>query len=160
MSPDGKTVWAGVGVTEADISDLDHPKSSGWSRTTPPRWRRSTRPVHGLLAAARSQPVLDRPGHVPAQIGHGPGINDDGSRVYEGNQLLVSAFHPEDGAVRILDTTTDHTPRIVSTIPGPGHSIDWFRTTNGREYLLHANEIVALRSARASRSSLDHASLG
>ena len=141
VSPDGKTVWAGVGVTEADISDLDHPK----------RWKVTNhtcavaaqyQAVHGLLAAAGVSQCDIVPDTFP-QIGHGPGINDDGSRVYEGNQLLVSAFHPEDGAVRILDTTTDHTPRIVSTIPGPGHSIDWFRTANGREYLLHTNEIVA-----------------
>ncbi len=141
VSPDGKTVWAGVGVTEADISDLDRPK----------RWKVTNhtcavaaqyQAVHGLLAAAGVSQCDIVPDTFP-QIGHGPGINDDGTRVYEGNQLLVSAFHPEDGAVRILDTTTDHTPRIVSTIPGPGHSIDWFRTANGREYLLHANEIVA-----------------
>ena len=141
VSFDGTKVWAGIGVVEADITNLDDP--STWAVTNHTcAVAAQYHPVHLLLDAVGVSQCDVVPDTFP-QIGHGPAINDDGTRVYEGNQLLLSAFYPEDGAVRILDTTQP-TPRIVSTIPGPGHSIDWFRTADGREYLLHANEIVAL----------------
>ena len=67
----------------------------------------------------------------------------------------------EFATLRVLDTTVEP-PQILGTTLGPGHSIDWFRTADGREYVLHANEIVAnpRRHLRAPRAQAGRAGLG
>ena len=44
-------------------------------------------------------------------------------------------------------TSPKETPRILAQIEGPGHSVDWFRTADGREFLLHANEIAVAQTS-------------
>jgi len=65
---------------------------------------------------------------------HGPDDNANGTRLYVGTQQDIPLL-------RIIDLTANPV-RIVGSIPeSPGHSIDWFRIADGRQFLLHANEL-------------------
>jgi len=71
-------------------------------------------------------------------IDHEPTFSPDGSRLYVGGQLPT----PNSNQLLVLDMTGP-APKILSvTEQAPGHSID-FMTIDGREYLLHSNEITA-----------------
>ena len=137
---DGRKVWAGLGVVEADIDNLNDP--STWVvKNHTCEVARQYHPLHEGAAAADVDLCATPWQDWMPQIAHGPGVNADGTRVYVGNQLALAALNPgEDDAMRILDVTGP-VPRIVATFPGPGHAVDWFRT-GGHEYLLHSNEIV------------------
>ena len=76
-------------------------------------------------------------GGLPA-IDHEPSFNPDGSRLYLGGQLPT----PDSLQMLVLDMTGPDPVLISETQNAPGHSID-FMTIDGREYLLHANEIAA-----------------
>ena len=76
-------------------------------------------------------------GGLPA-IDHEPTFNPDGSRLYVGGQLPL----PNSNQMLVLDMTGPDPVILSSTEQAPGHSID-FMTINGREYLLHSNEITA-----------------
>ncbi|MGH2625490.1 MAG: hypothetical protein ACRDHY_02425, partial [Anaerolineales bacterium] len=96
------------------------------------------------IAAAENDPVLsqtaaagvdacDHGWEFGPNYSHGPDDNAAGTRLYVGTQTDVPML-------RILDMTANP-PRVVSKLPeSPGHSMDWFRTADGGEFLLHANE--------------------
>jgi hypothetical protein len=142
VSFDGKKAYTGLGVVEADISDLYHPdtwKVTNYTCAVAAQYN----PIHAVPAALGVSQCDDTPIQDTApQLTHGPGINFTGTRLYIGNQSQVSSFYPgEDGSSRILDLT-QKPPKILATYPIPGHSIDWFRGADGRDYTLQANEIV------------------
>jgi hypothetical protein len=84
-------------------------------------------------------------GGLPA-IDHEPTFSPDGSRLYLGGQLPL----PDSTALVTLDMTGP-SPVVLSVAQNaPGHSID-FATINGREYLLHSNEISAVTTCVPQR---------
>lgn len=140
ISHDGTKVYAGIGLVIADITDLEHP--ANWSVVN-----------QSCAVAAEYHPVHAIPGEFDIslcdasednlpQLSHGPDDNDTGTRLYIGNQGIPASVWIEADTLRILDATVNP-PKILDTAPGPGHSMDWFRAADGREYILHANEIVA-----------------
>ncbi len=137
ISGDGKKVWAGLGVVVADISNLEDPTTWTVRNYTCDVAKQYAHPMHppgtDLCDSAdwEAYPTL----------AHGPGLNDTGTRLYIGNQTQQSTGNGELATLRVLDTTVKP-PRILGTTLGPGHSMDWFRI-GGRQYVLHANEIVA-----------------
>jgi hypothetical protein len=74
------------------------------------------------------------------QMSHSPDTNGDDTRLYLADQAggISGQLEPQPH-LRVIDLTQD-TPRLVAEVPGAGHSLDWFQTTNGREFVLHANE--------------------
>ncbi len=139
ISDDGKKVYAGLFVVEADITNLDDP--STWTvQDRSCDVAAQYHPLHAAPAAAGVD-LCDHGWEFGPTVSHGPDDSGDGSRLYVGSQVAGSGLWPEEDVLRILDMTGP-TPRILDEIPGPGHSIDWFRSADGREYVLHANEIV------------------
>lgn len=156
----GTKVYYSFGVWDADISNLNDPKS--WTVTDhrcevaaqiPGPWQE----VHRLsIKAGRSlcdDATKPRPtgsgyllGASPLQasllwpqVSHSPDLNADGTRLYVGDQAGGNAalWAPEP-KVRIFNLTkAPYT--IIGEVNGPGHGLDWFRS-GGREYLLHSNE--------------------
>jgi hypothetical protein len=160
VSHDGTKVYAGLFVVEADITELDDP--STWTvRNHTCGVAAQYHPVHMVPAAAGLSLCEDLPvdWEFGPQLSHGPDDNGDGTRLFVGSQTAAATFWAEDDTLRILDMTTDP-PTIKATAHGPGHSIDWFRTADGREWLLHANEIVAAPATSCVPEGIRPSSLG
>ena len=157
-------VYASFGLWEVDITDLHNPNN--WTITDhrcelaaqqDGPWSR----VHAesLLAGRNLCTDQATPGGFPRfgagyvlgasalqaslfwpQLSHGPSVNADDTRVYVGDQAGGnSALWAPVPKVRIIDVTQSP-PQILGEVDGPGHSVEWFRTAKGREYVLHANE--------------------
>ena len=136
ISHDGKTVYAGIYAIEADISNLDDPNT--WTIRN-----------HSCAIAGQESGNPDQIqtcqddayelGSGGQQYSHGPDENGDGTRIYLGNQ---GAPPSSESVLRILDRTVSPARVVSATGPdNPGHSIDWFQKADGREFLLHANEL-------------------
>ena len=158
----GTKVYASFGVWEADITNLDD--STTWTVTDhrcelaaqqPGPWS----PVHLAvtqcrIAACASMRLALRP-WVPTMSSRlarsrrlccgrrspiRPTLNADGTRLYVGDQAGgTSALWAPVAKVRIIDLSQSP-PQILGEVDGPGHGLDWFRTANGREYVVHSNE--------------------
>lgn len=144
ISHDGTKVYAGIGVVVADITKLDHPET--WTVVNQTcAVAAQYHPLHALPGVFDLSLCLVSEDQAP-QLSHGPDDNGAGTRLYIGNQGIPASVWIEMDTMRILDLTVDP-PKILDSAPGPGHSVDWFRTADGREYILHANEIVAVAGA-------------
>ncbi|MEX0665981.1 MAG: hypothetical protein WD598_14595 [Acidimicrobiia bacterium] len=148
----GNKVYASFGVWEVDITDLDDP--STWTITN--HWcdvLAQYNPIHKQVAAADLS-LCDQGdtgtftlGANPLQasllwppMSHSPDTNEADTRLYVGDQSGgTSANWEPKPFLRVIDLTQDP-PRVLAKAPGSGHSVDWFRTADGREFVLHANE--------------------
>lgn len=158
VSHTGEKVYASIGVLVADVSELDTPE--GWVV------RNHTCDVASQFLSIHSTEeflgfgLCDVMEDQAPQLSHGPDDNGTGTRLYIGNQgipanvgdasgLLNAGGSLEDvgdTTLRILDISVDP-PQVLHQADGPGHSIDWFRTADGREYILHSNEFVFVQQA-------------
>ena len=157
----GTKVYASFGVLEADITNLNDP--STWTVTDhrcelaaqqPGPWSDvhvqslnaglslcvdATRPnpagANYTLAASPLQASLMWP-----SLSHAPDLNGNDTRLYVGDQAGgTSANWAPIAKVRIIDVAKSP-PMILGEVDGPGHGLDWFRSSFGREYVLHSNE--------------------
>jgi len=149
----GTTVYSSFGLWKADITNLDDP--STWTVTNltcdiaeqyvPVQMQAKAAGVNlcddlakngnGILAATGLQGSLLWP-----QLSHSPDTNESGTRLYIGDQSGgSSALWQPEPELRVIDLTQSP-PKIIAEAPGAGHSVDWFRTADGREFVLHANE--------------------
>ena len=135
ISHDGKTVYAGIYAIEADISNLADPNTWTIRNHTCAIAAQESGNPGGVETCEEEAYELGSGGQ---QFSHGPDENGNGTRLYLGNQGAT------DGAsvLRVIDRTVNPAHVVSATGPdNPGHSIDWFRTADGREFLLHANEL-------------------
>lgn len=158
VSHTGEKVYASLGVLVADVSNLNN--SDSWQV-----FNHSCAVAGQFLSIQVTEELLGLglcdviEGQAP-QLSHGPDDNGTGTRLYIGNQGIPanvgdasglldaggSAEDVGDTTLRILDISVDP-PQVLHQADGPGHSIDWFRTADGREYILHANEFVFVQQA-------------
>lgn len=158
-------VYASMGLWEADISNLDDPRS--WKVTdrrcemaaqVPGPWQEMHR--QSLAAGLSLCAEADQPSPkgtdfalgsgktltsmMMPQLSHSPDVNADNTRLYVGDQAGGSAglWSPVP-KVRIIDLT-QNPPKIIGEVNGAGHGLDWFRV-KGREYVLHSNETGLFR---------------
>jgi hypothetical protein len=135
ISHDARRVYTGVGFGLANISDLEHPATwQVWNNTCELN-RQSSFPIVGDCVHAPQ-------GDYPRQYSHSSDDNVSGTRWYGAGQTQVSGFEPP--TMRIVDIHDLNHIKIVATIPNvPGHSMSWWRSPDGREYVLSANELGA-----------------
>jgi len=150
----GTKVYASFGVWEADIADLADPAS--WTVTNHTcEVLAQYNAIHMQTFAAGislCKTSVDAAGTLTLaadpvqasllwpQLSHSPETNEADTRLYVGDQAggYGGMWEPEP-RLRVIDLTQDP-PRLVAEAPGAGHSVDWFRTADGREFVLHANE--------------------
>ena len=134
ISHDARRVYAGLGFGLADISDLDHPATwRVWNNTCALN-RQSTFPIVGDCVNAPQ-------GDYPRQYSHSSDDNLEGTRWYGGNQNGDQVSQLEPATMRIVDISDRNDVKIVGTLGDvPGHSMSWWRSPDGREYVLSANE--------------------
>jgi LVIVD repeat len=153
-------VFAAFGLFEADISNLED--AGTWkvidhrcelSEQVPGPWQDVHRRANAANLSLCSDAVVAAPmgagfvvGASPLQasllwptLSHSPDFNADDTRLYIGDQAGgTSAIWAGGPKVRIVDIT-QHMPKIIGEVDGPGHGLDWFRV-RGRDYLAHSNE--------------------
>lgn len=149
FNPSGTKLYGSLPVHEIDLTNLDDP--STWTSrnlhcTTTNQHFLPHKTAPGLCEAlTEAESPMGAAGGYPA-TSHEPTFNPDGSRLYIGAQLPG----PNNNAMWILDMTGPDPVVVSVTEDTPGHSID-FMTIDGREYLLHSNEIVAVNACAPER---------
>lgn len=155
----GTKVVASFGLWEADISNLGDPAT--WTITNhscelAAQIPSPFGPLHtltlnkGLSLCADLRPNasgITTFAGTPLQasliwppLSHSPDFNADDTRVCVGDQAGgTSANWAPVPTTRIIDLTQSP-PQIVGEVEGSGHGVDWFRTADGREFVLHSNE--------------------
>lgn len=136
ISHDAKRVYTGLGFAIANIEDLDHPDT--WT-------------VHDWACEMNKQSnfptdvpnACDGPVHqdVGRQYSHSSDDNLEGSVWYGANQNGDGFSAMEPATARMVDITDPNSIKILDTLHEfPGHSMNWWRTPDGREFIIGANE--------------------
>lgn len=139
FNPSATKLYGSLPLHEVDLTNLEDP--STWTVRNlhcgiTEQYHAPHKAAPGLCSAAGE---VEHPFGALAglpQTDHEPTFRPDGTRLYIGGQLP----QPDSNNLWIVDMTTAE-PRVVAVVPeSPGHSID-FATIDGKEYLLHSNEI-------------------
>ena len=149
ISHDARRVYTGLGFGVADLVDLDD--SASWSVKI---WTCEMNVQSGYLAVV--DPLLcDQVPQVDyvRQYSHSSDDNLDGTRWYGANQAGDAipggdghgTSQNEPATARMVDIS-NHPDEItiLDTLPEfPGHSMNWWRTPDGREFIIGANESLS-----------------
>lgn len=144
ISHDARRVYSGLGFAVADIGDLEHPET--W---TVKNWTCEMNSLSGY-------PILNSPlcdiapqGDYPRQYSHSSDDNLEGTVWYGANQNGDSVngmpgTNLELPTARMVDISDPTRIAILDTLtPFPGHSMNWWRTADGREFIVGANESLS-----------------
>lgn len=135
ISHDAKRVYSGLGFAVAHIENLEQPDA--W---TVKNW------------SCEMNKQSDFPGEVPnscegpsqqdlgRQYSHSSDDNLEGTVWYGANQE-GSSSQMEPPTARMVDISNPDAIQILDTlVQFPGHSMNWWRTPDGRDYIIGANE--------------------
>jgi hypothetical protein len=134
ISHNAKRVYSGLGFNIAFIDDLDKPETwtvSDWSCE-----------MNRLSGFTVTPGACDGPTHqdVGRQYSHTSDDNLEGTVWYGANQE-GSATQMERATARMVDISDPTKITILDTVANfPGHSMNWWRTPDGREFIVGANE--------------------
>jgi hypothetical protein len=143
ISHDARRVYAGLGFAIAYLSDLDHPETWTVKNHTCEMNRQSGFPVQGLPDATASLCDVAPQGEYPRQYSHSSDDNLEGTRWYGANQNGDGVSQLEPSTARVVDISDPNHIKILDSLPEfPGHSMNWWRTADGREFIIGANEQV------------------
>ncbi|MFA5937904.1 MAG: hypothetical protein WC809_01000 [Sinimarinibacterium sp.] len=147
ISHDAKRVYTGLGFAVADISDLEHPETWTVKNWTCEMNAQSGYPLGILPTACDVAPQ----GDYPRQYSHSSDDNLEGTVWYGANQngdSLPGTGQPgtnlELPTARMVDISDPSQIAILDTLNEfPGHSMNWWRTADGREFIIGANESLS-----------------
>jgi len=98
-------------------------------------------PVQGQPAAASTPCDIVPQGDYPRQYSHSSDDNTEGTRWYGANQNGDGVSQLEPSTMRVVDVSDpDHVTILDTLADVPGHSMNWWRLADGREFTLSANE--------------------
>jgi hypothetical protein len=138
ISHDARRVYSGLGFAVADITDLQHPETWTVKNWTCEMNTQSGYPLALPTCEGPLQPDLFR------QYSHSSDDNLEGSRWYGANQNGDGVSQLEPPTARMVDISDPAKIRILDTLPEfPGHSMNWWRTADGREFIIGANESLS-----------------
>jgi hypothetical protein len=136
ISHDAKRVYSGLGFAIAHIEDLEHPDS----------WIVNDWACEMNVQSDFPQDVpnaCDGPVHQDAgrQYSHSSDDNLEGSVWYGANQNGDGFSAMEPATARMVDITNADSIKILDTLHEfPGHSMNWWRTPDHRDFIIGANE--------------------
>ena len=136
ISHDAKRVYSGLGFNIAYIEDLEKPDT--W---TVKDW---TCEVHKQTNFPTDPANCEGPRHkdVGRQYSHSSDDNFEGTVWYGANQE-GSSSQMERSTARMIDISDRASIKILDTVAlFPGHSMNYWKTPDGREYIIGANEAV------------------
>ena len=139
ISHDARRVYTGLGFAIAYIDDLDHPKTWRVKNNTCAMDEQSGYPVAGPPTSYACK--IAPQGDYPRQYSHSSDDNFAGTRWYGANQNGDGVSQLEPPTMRIVDITDPNHIKIRGTLHDvPGHSMNWWRAPDGREFTVSANE--------------------
>jgi hypothetical protein len=137
ISHDAKRVYSGLGFNIAYIEDLEKPET--W---TVKDWSCEMNKQSGFPTDVPN--ACDGPTHqdLGRQYSHSSDDNLEGTVWYGANQE-GSATQMERATARMVDITDRNSIKILDTLPSfPGHSMNWWRTPDRRDFIIGANETL------------------
>jgi hypothetical protein len=137
ISHNGQRIYSGLGFNIAYIEDLDKPESWIVKDWTCEMSKQSN-------FATTNPNACEGPTHNDAESGrqysHSSDDNLDGTVWYGANQE-GSNTQMEPSTARMVDITNRESIKILDSVPQfPGHSMNWWKTPDGREFIIGANE--------------------
>jgi hypothetical protein len=135
ISHDAKRVYSGLGFAIVDIADLENPTSWAVKNWSCEMNKQSNFP--GDVPNSCEGPSQQDLGR---QYSHSSDDNLEGTVWYGANQE-GSSSQMEPATARMVDISDPTTIKILDTVPQfPGHSMNWWRTPDNREFIIGANE--------------------
>ena len=138
ISHDAKRVYSGLGFNIAFIDDLEKPDT--W---TVKNWSCEMNKLTGFPTDVPN--ACEGPSHqdVGRQYSHSSDDNLEGTVWYGANQE-GSSSQMERSTARMVDISDPASIKILDTVVNfPGHSMNWWRTPDKREFIIGANETLA-----------------
>lgn len=135
ISHDAKRVYSGIGFFIADISNIEDP--STW---TVKNWTCEMN-VQTEFPASLNPETCDLfpEGDYLRQYSHSSDDNLEGTRWYGAHQGFESL---EEATVRVVDISKPGEIEVLDALGGfPGHSMSWWKSPDGREFIVGANEL-------------------
>jgi hypothetical protein len=137
ISHNAKRVYSGLGFNIAYIEDLDKPET--W---TVKDWSCEMNKQSNFPTQIPN--ACDGPSHqdVGRQYSHSSDDNLEGTVWYGANQE-GSPTQMERATARMVDIADPSSIKILDTVANfPGHSMNWWRTPDRREFIIGANETL------------------
>jgi hypothetical protein len=135
ISHDAKRVYSGLGFAVADIGDLEKPDDWSVKNWSCEMNKQSNFP--GDVPSSCEGPMQEDLGR---QYSHSSDDNLQGTVWYGANQE-GSGSQMEPATARMVDISKPDSITILDTVPQfPGHSMNWWRTPDDREFIIGANE--------------------
>ena len=135
ISHDAMRVYTGLGFAIAYIEDLEHPET--W---TVKDWSCEMSTQSNFVVNVPN--ACEGPSHkdVGRQYSHSSDDNLEGTVWYGANQE-GSPTQMEPPTARMVDISKSDSIKILDTVHEfPGHSMNWWRTPDDREFIIGANE--------------------
>jgi hypothetical protein len=136
ISHDAKRVYSGLGFAIAHIEDLEH--SDTWTVND---WACEMNKQSNFPQDVPNQ--CDGPVHQDAgrQYSHSSDDNLEGTVWYGANQNGDGFSAMEPATARMVDIHDPMSIKILDTVHEfPGHSMNWWRTPDNRDFIIGANE--------------------
>jgi hypothetical protein len=135
ISHDAKRVYSGLGFAIANIENLED--SGSW---TVKNWSCEMNTQSGFPGDVPSSCEGPSQEDLGRQYSHSSDDNLEGTVWYGANQE-GSSSQMEPPTARMVDISDPNKIEILDTVVQfPGHSMNWWRTPDGREFIIGANE--------------------
>ncbi|MET0389058.1 MAG: hypothetical protein ABW321_23995 [Polyangiales bacterium] len=135
ISHDAKRVYSGLGFAVANIENLEQPES--W---TVKNWSCEMNMQSGYPGDVPNSCEGPSQEDLGRQYSHSSDDNLEGTVWYGANQE-GSSSQMEPPTARMVDISDPNSIKILdSVVQFPGHSMNWWRTPDGREFIIGANE--------------------
>lgn len=135
LSHDAKRVYTGIGFGVADISNLEDPSTWAVKIWICEMNVQSGYP-QGDASACDTAPEVD----YQRQYSHSSDENLEGTRWYGANQIETTDG-VEIPTLRVVDISVPGAITLLDEMTVfPGHSMTWWRTPSGKEFVMGANE--------------------
>ena len=135
ISHDAKRVYSGLGFTIAHIEDLEQPDT--W---TVKNWSCEMNKQSGFPGQVPNSCEGPSQEDLGRQYSHSSDDNFEGTVWYGANQE-GSSSQMEPATARMVDISDPNNIAILDTVRNfPGHSMNWWRAPDGREFIIGANE--------------------
>ncbi|MGH2628245.1 MAG: hypothetical protein ACRDHY_16525, partial [Anaerolineales bacterium] len=144
ISHDAMRVYSGLGFAIAYLDNLEDPSTWRVYNHTCAVGRQAGWPLHAGLPGSPTLCDVTPEGDYPPQYSHSSDDNAEGTRWYGANQQGSGAplLDESPPTARIVDISQRGNPRVLDSLQQfPGHGLDWWRSADGREFIVGSNEL-------------------
>ena len=148
ISHDARKVYSGLGFAVAYLDNLEDPSTWRVYNHTCAIGRQAGYPLHAGTGPTLCDVAPE--GDYAPQYSHSSDDNLEGTRWYGANQNGDMVSQLEPSTLRVVDISVRGNPVVLDSLAElPGHSMDWWRSPDGREYVMGANEAAPGNTCQA-----------